>query len=144
LAKLGMNVQIAPIDFQGLTERWTSSYDYDCILQGLSLTALDPSSFASFLLSSGGAHQWRPKQEKPASEWEAKVDQLFADQAQADSIAARKEKFNEIQSIFSEEMPIIPVVSRHVVSAANERIGNYSPSGILPYSMWNADRLFIK
>lgn len=144
LAKLGMNVQIAPIDFQGLTERWTSSYDYDCILQGLSLTALDPSSFASFLLSSGGAHQWRPKQEKPASEWEAKVDQLFADQAQADSIAARKEKFNEIQSIFFEEMPIIPVVSRHVVSAANERIGNYSPSGILPYSMWNADRLFIK
>ncbi|MCW5956240.1 MAG: ABC transporter substrate-binding protein [Pyrinomonadaceae bacterium] len=144
LAKLGMNVQIAPIDFQGLTERWTSSYDYDCILQGLSLTALDPSSFASFLLSSGGAHQWRPKQETPASEWEAKVDQLFADQAQADSITARKEKFNEIQSIFSEEMPIIPVVSRHVVSAANERIGNYSPSGMLPYSMWNADRLFIK
>lgn len=144
LAKLGMNVQIAPIDFQGLTERWTSSYDYDCILQGLSLTALDPSSFASFLLSSGGAHQWRPKQETPASEWEAKVDQLFADQAQADSITARKEKFNEIQSIFSEEMPIIPVVSRHVVSAANERIGNYSPSGMLPYSMWNAARLFIK
>ena len=144
LAKLGMNVQIAPIDFQGLTERWTSSYDYACILQGLSLTALDPSSFASFLLSSGGAHQWRPKQETPASEWEAKVDQLFADQAQADSITARKEKFNEIQSIFSEEMPIIPVVSRHVVSAANERIGNYSPSGMLPYSMWNADRLFIK
>ena len=56
----------------------------------------------------------------------------------------RKQKFNEIQSIIVEEMPVVPIVSRHIVSAANDRIGNLSPSGILPYSLWNADRLFVK
>jgi peptide/nickel transport system substrate-binding protein len=144
LAKLGMNVQITPIDFQGLSERWNVSFDYDAILLGLGLTALDPSSFASFLPSSGAVHQWRPKQPQPASEWEAKIDELFARQAQETDQTQRRQIFNEIQVIMAEEMPIIPIVSRHIISAANERIGNHTPSSILPYSLWNAERLFVK
>lgn len=144
LGKLGMEVQIAPIDFQGLSERWTTSFDYDAILLGISLTAIDPSSYASFLPTSGASHQWRPKQPEPVTEWEAKVNELFAAQARETDHAVRKQKFDEIQTILAEEMPIVPIVSRHVVSAVNARIGNHSPSGILPFSLWNADRLFIK
>lgn len=144
LAKLGIAVQIAPIDFQGLSERWMTSFDYDAILLGVGLTAIDPSSYASFLPSKGSAHQWRPKQSEPATEWEARVDELFAQQAQEIDPAVRKKTFNEIQSVLAEEMPVIPIASRHIVSAVNDRVGNLSPSGILPYSLWNADRLFIK
>ena len=144
LGKLGMNVQIAPIDFQGLTQRWTESFDYDAILLGLSVTALDPSSFASFLMSNAGAHQWHPKQAKPATEWEAKIDELFSQQSTESDAATRKQKFNEIQAIVADEMPVVPIVSRHIVSAANEKVGNMSPSGILPFSMWNVERLYIK
>lgn len=144
LGKLGMSVQIAPVDFQGLTQRWTESFDYDAILLGLSITALDPSSFANFLMSNAGAHQWRPKQGKPATEWEAKIDELFAQQSTESDPARRKQKFNEIQTIMADEMPVVPIVSRHIVSAANEKIGNISPSGILPFSMWNAEHLYVK
>lgn len=144
LAKLGINVQIAPVDFQGLTERWTTSFDYDAVLLGTSVSALDPSSFAGFVMSSAGVHQWRPKQEKPATDWEAKADELFTRQSQETDPAARKKIFNEIQVIFSEEMPVVPIVSRHIISAANERIGNLSPSSILPFAMWNADRIYVK
>ena len=144
LAKLGIAMQVAPVEFKNLTERWTSSFDYDAILSGISLTATDPSSYGGLLLSNAGVHQWRPKQEKPATEWEARIDELYAQQSKERDSAARKQKFNEIQAIMAEEMPIVPIVSRHIVSAANERIGNISPSTILPFSMWNADRLFIK
>jgi peptide/nickel transport system substrate-binding protein len=144
LAKLGIVVQVAPIDFQGLTERWTTTFDYDAILLGVSLTAIDPSSYASFLPSDGSAHQWRPKQAQPATEWETRVNELFKQQAQETDVEARKKTFNEIQVIMGQEMPVVPIVSRHIVSAVNERIGNHSPSGILPFSLWNADRLFIK
>jgi peptide/nickel transport system substrate-binding protein len=144
LAKLGMNVQVAPVDFQGLTERWTTTFDYDAILLGLGVTGIDPSSFASLLLSSAEVHQWHPKQEKPATEWEAKIDTLFAQQAKETDHVARKKTFDEIQSIMAEEMPIIPIVSRHVITGVNQRVGNYSASSILPFSMWNADRLYIK
>jgi len=39
---------------------------------------------------------------------------------------------------------VIPIADRHVASAATTRIGNYAPSPIMPYSLWNADELFIR
>jgi len=144
LERLGIAVQLAPVDTPGLTDRWTNSFDYDAILFGLTGSGLDPSSFAGFLMSSAAVHQWHPKQAKPTTEWEAKIDELFGQQAQTTDHAERKRLFNEIQGIIAENMPVIPITSRHIVSAANENVRNLSPSGILPFSLWNADRLFVR
>ena len=57
LAKLGIAMQVVPLDFQGINERWNSTFDYDAILSGVSLTAIDPSSFVGFLPSSGSSHR---------------------------------------------------------------------------------------
>ena len=144
LAKLGMKVQVAPIEFQALTERWSNSFDYDAVLLGILLTDLEPSSYASLLVSSSAHHQWRPKQGKPATEWEARIDELFAAQAKETDTQKRLAQFREIQNIMLEQMPLIPVVSRHVIAGANTRIGNYRPSPIIPFSLWNADELFVR
>ncbi len=144
LAKLGIKMQVVPIEFAAVTNAWTKSYDYDAILLGLSVTDVEPSTYANVLLSSGDAHQWRPNQKSPATEWEAKVDQLFAEQVGESDPRKRKSKFYEIQRIVADASPVIPIVTRHVVSAANSRVGNFSPSPMFPYSMWNAEELFIK
>jgi peptide/nickel transport system substrate-binding protein len=144
LARLGIKMQVVPIEFAAVTNAWTRSYEYDAILLGLSVTDAEPSTYANLLLSSGDAHQWRPNQKSPSTEWEAKVDQLFAEQASESDPGKRKSKFYEIQRILADESPVIPIVTRHVVSAANSRVGNFSPSPIFPYSMWNAEELFIK
>jgi peptide/nickel transport system substrate-binding protein len=144
LARLGIRMQVVPIEFAAITNAWTKSYEYDAILLGLSVTDLEPSTYANLLLSSGDAHQWRPNQKSPATEWEAKVDQLFAEQARESDPANRKSKFYEIQQIVADASPVIPIVSRHIVSAANSRVGNFAPSPMFPYSMWNAEELFIK
>lgn len=144
LARLGIKMQIAPIEMPSLSERWAKSFDYDAILLGLAVTDYEPSSFANFLLSSGAVHQWRPLQKTPATDWESKVDLLFNQQAIERDAGKRAALFSEIQQTISEESPIIPVVVRHVLCAANTRIGNYAPSVIMPNSMWNADELFIK
>ncbi len=144
LAKLGIRMQVVPIEFAAVTTAWTKSYEYDAILLGLSVTDLEPSTYANLLLSSGDAHQWRPNQKSPATEWEKKVDQLFAEQARESDSGKRKSTFDEIQRIVADASPVVPIVSRHVVSAANARVGNFSPSPMFPYSMWNAEELFIK
>jgi len=144
LAKLGIKMQVVPVEFSAVTNAWTKSYDYEAILLGLSVTDPEPSTYANLLLSSGGAHQWRPNQKSPATDWEAKVDQLFADQARESDPAKRKLKFYEIQRIVADASPVITIVARHVVSGANSRVGNFSPSPMSPYSMWNAEELFIK
>lgn len=144
LAKLGIAMQIAPIDIKGVTERWSDTYDYDAILMGTSQTGTDPAGFATFLQSSGSVHQWHPKQAKPATEWEAKIDQILVSLSQEPDREARKRMFNEIQDIIAEETPVVSIVSRHVVSAANTRAGNFAPASFLPYSLWNAERLFVR
>jgi len=144
LAKLGIKMQVVPIEFSAVTNAWTKSYDYDAILLGLSLTDLEPSTYANLMLSSGEVHQWRPNQKSPATEWEARIDQLFAEQASESDPEKRKLKFREIQRVVADASPVIPIVARHVVSAASSHVGNFSPSPMFPYSLWNAEELFIK
>ena len=81
LAKLGIKMQVVPIENAAVFDRWAKTYDYDAVLLGLSQTDIEPSSYANFLLSSAATHQWQPKQKTAATEWEARIDQLFAQQS---------------------------------------------------------------
>lgn len=144
LAKLGIKMQVVPIENAKLGEAARTTFAYDAALQGLSQTDIEPSSYGNFLLSSAATHQWQPKQKTPATEWEARIDQLFADQAAERDQVKRHAIFGEIQKIMREEMPVIPIVVRHVTSAAHTKIGNFTPSSIVPYALWNVEELFIK
>ena len=144
LAKIGIKMEVAPVENQNVTERWSKSFDYDAILFGLSVSDIEPSSFGNFLKSDAAAHQWHPEQKIPATEWEGRIDKLFAKQGGETDPQKRAVLFGEIQKIMADELPVIPVVARHIVTAANTKIGNHSPSPIFPYSLWNADQLFIR
>ena len=137
-------MQVVPLEVQGVNERWGKSFDYDAVLMGLSVSDLDPSSYSNFLLSKAATHQWRPAQTSPATEWEREIDRLVGEQSTETDAAVRKQKFNEIQRIMADEMPVIPIVTRHIVAAANGRVGNFSPSPIMPYSLWNVEKIFVK
>jgi peptide/nickel transport system substrate-binding protein len=144
LAKLGIKMQVAPLDGPSITERWKQTYDYDAILLGVSLTDTSPTSYAGFLRSDSSDHQWYPNEPKPATPWEARLNELVAAVSNEPDLAKRQAAFHEVQTIMAEQLPVIPIVARHITSAANPRIGNYRPSNILPLSLWNADELFVK
>jgi peptide/nickel transport system substrate-binding protein len=144
LARLGIRMQPAPIEFQAVTQRWSQSYDYEAILLGLAVTDPDPSSYTNFIQSKSSNHQWYPKQAKPATEWEARLDQLDSAQAHEPDAARRKAVFRDIQIIMAEQQPVVPIVARHIITAANTRIGNYRPGTIFPFSLWNVEELFVR
>jgi peptide/nickel transport system substrate-binding protein len=144
LARIGIHMQVAAIEGSQLNLRTKESYDYEAALLGTSLTEPDPSSYTNFLRSNSPEHYWHPKQPKPATDWEARIDALCAAQARETDAEKRKATFREIQLIMAEQLPLIPIVARHVASAANVRIGNFRPGPIYPYSLWNADELFVK
>lgn len=144
LARLGIKMQIAPIEFGALRSRILESLDYDAVLLGYLPTDTDPSSTSTILKSSSPEHQWHPNQTRPATPWEAQIDELFPLLSRETDVARRRAIFREIQLKVIENQAIIPLVARHIVVAANVRVGNYRPSVIIPYSIWNADELFIK
>jgi peptide/nickel transport system substrate-binding protein len=137
-------MQVVPIENPKVNERWGKTFDYDAILFGLSQTDTEPSSYQGFLVSSADVHQWQPNQKAPATEWEGRIDKLFAEQSVERDQTKRLALFGEIQKIVRDEMPVIPIVARHVVSASHARIGNHAPSSIMPYSIWNVEELFVK
>jgi peptide/nickel transport system substrate-binding protein len=144
LTKLGIKLQLAPIEFGELTRRVSQSFDYDAALLGTSPSEPDPSAYANVLRSSSPFNQWRPKQAKPASAWEARIDELIALQGREADPKRRYALFHEIQQLLAEQLPVIPIVSRHLASASNQRVGNHRPSTMLPYSLWNAEELFVR
>lgn len=144
LAKLGIKLQVAPIGFNELQNRISQSYDYDAALLGVAPMEPDPSSYANVLLSSSLSNQWHPKQKQPATEWEARIDQLLAALAREVVVEKRRAIFREIQSILAEQLPVIPLVARHTASAANRRVANHRQSTLIPYSLWNAEELVVR
>lgn len=144
LGQLGIKMRLAPIDPGDLDRRISESFDYDACLLVTSVSEPDPSSYANYLSSGSPTCRWRPKQSKPATAWEARIDDLLAKQARETNPDRRRAAFDEIQRILAEQSPVIPVVARHPLLAANQRVGNYSPSAVFPYSLWNAEELFIR
>jgi peptide/nickel transport system substrate-binding protein len=144
LARLGIRMQVAPIDFGDFQKRTSESYDYDAALLGTAPSEMDPSTYTNLLSSRSPTNPWRPKQSKPATAWEARIDDLLAKQASETDLERRRAAFNEVQRILAEEAPVISIVARHAPVAANQRVGNFSPSFMAPYSLWNAEELFVR
>jgi peptide/nickel transport system substrate-binding protein len=143
LARLGIKVQVAPIEFQALTARWQQSLDYDAILLGTTVTEPDPSSYVNYLVSNSPSRPWQPKKPVPTETWETQLDELLKAQAHERNVERRKALFRDAQLILAEQLPVIPIVARHIISASNARVRNYRPSNIVPYSLWNAEELFV-
>lgn len=144
LARLGILMHVAPLEFGQLSRRLNETFDYDAALFGISVTEPDPSSYANFLLSGSPSHPWAPRQPRPATAWEARIDALVAEVAGERNSERRRAAFREIQHILAEQLPVIPLVARHLTAAAQRRTGNYRPSALPPYSLWNAEELFIR
>jgi peptide/nickel transport system substrate-binding protein len=144
LAKLGIKMQVAPLEFGEMSRRIFQSFEYAAALLGASVSEPDPSSYANFLRSSSPSHQWHPKQAQPATAWEARIDALVVEQSRETNLERRRASFREIQAILAERLPVIPLAARHLTAAANRRVGNHRPSALLPYSLWNAEELFVR
>jgi peptide/nickel transport system substrate-binding protein len=144
LDQLGIRMQLSPIDPVDFNRRIKESYEYDACLMVSSVSEPDPSSYANYLSSQSATCPWRRKNSGPTAGWAARIDELLAKQASEPNQDIRRDAFSEIQRIMAEQLPVIPIVARHISVAANQRIGNYSPSPVLPYSLWNAEELFIR
>jgi len=139
LAKIGVQVNFTPLEFQSLVERITQTQAYEACLLGLSNTEVDPNEQTNVWLSSGTHHAWNPGQSKPATDWEAEIDRLVELQTAAPSLPARKRAFDRVQAILVEQMPIIYLVYPNVLVGVAPKLRSVSPSVLPPHLFWNVE-----
>ncbi|MCS6804540.1 MAG: ABC transporter substrate-binding protein [Acidobacteriota bacterium] len=144
LKKVGLEVVFVPIESSALQDKIYNKRDYEACLFSLQSGDTDPNSKQNFLLSSGSLHYWHPRQKKPATPWEAEIDQLMAEQARTIDPVARKALFNRVQRLMAEQMPVIPLVARNMVTAARQRVGHLKPGILWDHLLWNAEELYIR
>lgn len=140
--ELGMDVQVAPIEFRALLDRVMNTKDYDACLLALGGGDADPNPEMNVWLSSGSMHLWNPQQKTPGTPWEARLDELMRRQMVTTDVSARFALFREVQHIVAEERPVISLVSPNVLVAARRAVGNFRPAILDSYALWNVEYLY--
>jgi peptide/nickel transport system substrate-binding protein len=140
LGKIGMKVNVVTLDFPSLIERMTEKFNYEAILLGLTNVELDPNSQMTVWLSSGDNHQWNPRQQSPATPWEAELDRLMREQASAVAQKDRKRAMDRVQEIVSEQAPMIYLVNKNALSAVSTTVRGAAPVALRPQTYWNLEQ----
>ena len=123
LAQVGIVLNVRPIDFQKLVESLTVTYDWEAVLLG-GWVNYWPSSGSNVWQSSGNFHLWHPLQAEPASEWEARVDELYNEGRFSTDRRAAKRIYDEYQQLLLEQLPILYTVHALSFSAVRDRWDN--------------------
>lgn len=145
LQKLGVTADIRPVPFNDVVTSLRDARNFEGVLLGWG-TGIppDPSQSKNIFLSSGRSHAWYPEQEKPVTEWEARIDELAKQNSAAFDDAERKKHSDELYRIISDQLPQIMLVVAIDAIAARDNIGNLKPSPLRPKTYWNIEQLYFK
>ena len=145
LAKVGIRVILAPIDFNSLITNIRSDLQYEAVLMGTqSGVPPDPANAQNLLRSSGLSHYFFVRQQKPASPEEARIDQLVDKLVTTLDLAGRKAIWKDIQTIWNEQgwLVWLPILNAKV--PVSDRFGNVQPSVMAHRILWNSERIYVK
>jgi peptide/nickel transport system substrate-binding protein len=144
LSRLGMKVQVVSLEFPAMVDRLQNTFNYEAAVMGLVSGDADPTADMNVWLSSGQTHLWHVSEQKPATQWEAEIDRLMQQQLTTLDYAKRKQLYDRVQEIVSENLPVICLASPNILVGASNRIANFHPAILVPYALWNIEELYIR
>lgn len=145
LKQVGVRLDYKPVDFPTLQRRIDLSMDYESASMGFGGGGIDPASQMNVLRSDAPLHQWFPFQQKPSTDWEARIDALMEEQMRTLDFEKRKKDFDEVQAIWAEELPMISIAAPVATAAIRSDVGNVRPTVASPYHVtWNVEELYFK
>ena len=143
MKELGMFVKMERADFATLLRRTDDTFNYDITMLGWgsSSAAYDPSGSKALYLSSGQYHQWPPEQIEPATEWEARIDELIGLQERTLDMDQRIAYMHEVQAIMAEQLPLLYGFTPYgYVGVKNKWRNIYVPAA--GTSLWNIEEIW--
>jgi peptide/nickel transport system substrate-binding protein len=144
LSHLGMQVHVVPLEFRAMIDRVFQSFDYDTAIMGLGGGDADPNPEMNVWTFNGTSHLWHLGETQPASDWERELDRLMQQQMVTLDYARRKQLYDRAQQLIAENLPFIFLGTPNILACADRRVGNFHPAVIDPYTLWNADELYVR
>ena len=142
LRQVGIDVDVVAVDRNTVRDRLGKG-DYEALYFNIQADAFDPARNLDYWLSTGDFHFWNPNQVKPATTWEAKIDELMGKQASTMDRAERKRLFVEVQRTFADHLPSLYFVAAKATVVMNARLTGATPAVLNPPTLWNSEVLSI-
>ena len=142
LKQVGLMVDVVALEF-GAVVASIGKGDYEAAYFGVASDSFDPARNPEFWFSSGSFHLWNPAQAKPATAWEAKMDDLMKQQTSSLDSQTRRQLFAQVQQTMSEHLPVVYFAAPKVTVAMNARVQGATPSVLQPPILWNAEVLSV-
>ena len=143
MADLGIEVELQFLDFNTIITKISDSFEYEACMLGLGGGAPDPFAGKDILMSGGRLHQWYPQQPEPATEWEARIDELMIQVGRHTDVELRKKYYFEVQEILAEQQPMIFLVSAKEYIGYKRRWQNITPAPLGGVT-WNLESLWAE
>jgi peptide/nickel transport system substrate-binding protein len=143
LSQLGMDVHVVPLEFRAVVDRVFNTYDYEASIMGLGGGDADPNPEMNVWLSNGGTHLWHLGETKPATDWEAQIDQLMQKQLVELKYKARKHLYDQVQEVIAANVPYVFIATPNILVGAKKKIGNFKPAILDPNTLWNVEQLYF-
>ena len=139
---VGLTVDVVAADPGSLFARFQKG-DYDSILFYAPVDSVDPARTPEFWMSAGPFHFWNPNQPRPATDWEATIDDLMRQLTTTLDGAKRRQLFEQVQRLLSAHLPVLHFAAPKVTIAMSARLRGAMPSVFDPPVLWNAEVLSL-
>ncbi|MDA3849649.1 MAG: ABC transporter substrate-binding protein, partial [Spirochaetaceae bacterium] len=123
LEEAGIKAKIEVIDQNLWIQKLLNTYDWECTIMSGKFPTF-PEQWYNVWRSDGNMHYWYPKQEEPATEWEAQVDELYNALIYTYDPLEIQSFYDQFQNILMEELPMIPLYNRYSFYAVYNKWGN--------------------
>jgi peptide/nickel transport system substrate-binding protein len=144
LSQLGMDVHVSPLEFRALLDRVFQTFDYEAAVMGLGGGDADPNPEMNVWLSSGSTHLWHLGETKPATDWEAQIDQWMQKQMIELNYARRKRFYDQVQKIIAANLPYVFLATPNILVGAKKNVENFKPAILEPITLWNVEQLYLR
>ena len=145
LKKVGIDVNLQPIDLNQVQARVTGTRDFDSVIGTWQAPVPpDPVGSKNIMMPSGYSYVAFPEQKVPSTEWERKLTDLLNLSSKTFDLTTRQKYYWEAMNVWSEDLPEIDLIAPNYFVAAKNNIGNFKPSTLANFTYWNIDQLYFK
>ena len=142
LKKLGMKVNLLPIEFNTLVTKLSVTKDWEAVIIGLT-GGIEPHGGKNVWHSKGQLHLWNLGPNNELTEWEKEIDRLFEEGAREFNEEKRRKIYYRWQEIVTENLPLIYTVNPLVMYAVRNKFGNLKPT-VYGGIFHNIEEIYIK
>jgi peptide/nickel transport system substrate-binding protein len=145
LQSIGIDAKFTPINFNALVTRIDAPpYEWEAHILGFT-GGPEPNDGGDLWRTTGADHEWSPKQNTPATAWEARIDRDFTNGAHELDPAKRRKFYNDWQETLGIEQPMIFLDYGDQYSAVRNHFGNIEPSSLQGLGgdvYWNLEEIY--